>query len=91
LFSKRIFDYRSTCGLISYNPLVDTRFFDLLNIWYRFDSGPLKGILERFSKFPIAISLDEKSSFPQPRLLLVSVDMGDGAAVTFDRANGRWF
>jgi NTE family protein len=65
-------------------PLVDTRFFDLLNIWYRFDSEPLKRSLERFAKFPIATSFDEKSSSPQPRLLLVSVDVAEGAAVVFD-------
>jgi predicted acylesterase/phospholipase RssA len=65
-------------------PLLDTRFFDLQKIWYRFDSGPLKRSLERFAKFPIATSFDEKSSLPQPRLLLVSVDVAEGAAVTFD-------
>ncbi|MGB8937146.1 MAG: patatin-like phospholipase family protein, partial [Candidatus Nitrosopolaris sp.] len=65
-------------------PLVDTRFFDFQNVWYRFDSGALKRSLERFAKFPIATSFDEKSSLPQPRLLLVSVDVAEGAAVTFD-------
>jgi NTE family protein len=65
-------------------PLVNTRFFDLLKIWYRFDSEPLKRSLERFVKFPIATSFDEKSSSPQPRLLLVSVDVAEGAAVVFD-------
>lgn len=65
-------------------PLVDTRYFDPLNIWYRFDSEPLKKSLERFAKFPIATSFDEKSSMPQPRLLLVGVDVAAGAAVTFD-------
>lgn len=65
-------------------PLVDTRYFDPLNIWYRFDSEPLKKSLERFAKFPIATSFDEKSSLPLPRLLLVGVDVAAGAAVTFD-------
>lgn len=65
-------------------PLIDTKFFDPLNIWYHFDSGPLKKSLERYAKFPIATSYDEKSSLPQPRLLLVSVDVAEGAAVTFD-------
>jgi NTE family protein len=65
-------------------PLVDTRFFDFQNVWYRFDSRPLKRSLERFAKFPIATSFDEKSSLPQPRLLLVTVDVSEGAAVTFD-------
>ena len=65
-------------------PLVDARFFDFQKVWYRFDSRPLKRSLERFAKFPIATSFDEKSSLPQPRLLLVSVDVAEGAAVTFD-------
>jgi NTE family protein len=65
-------------------PLGDTRFFDPLNVWYRFDSEPLKKSLERFAKFPIATSFDEKSSLPQPRLILMSVDVAEGAAVTFD-------
>jgi NTE family protein len=65
-------------------PLVDTRYFDPQNIWYRFDSGPLKRSLERFAKFPIATTFDEESSLPQPRLILVSVDVAEGAPVTFD-------
>ncbi|MFZ0513041.1 MAG: patatin-like phospholipase family protein [Candidatus Nitrosopolaris sp.] len=65
-------------------PVIDTRFFDLQNIWYRFNSGPLKRSLERFAKFPIATTFDDKSSLPQPRLLLVSVDVAEGTAVTFD-------
>lgn len=65
-------------------PLLDTRYFDPQNIWYRFDSGPLKRSLERFAKFPIATSFDEKSSLPQPRLILMSVDVAEGVAVTFD-------
>ena len=65
-------------------PLLDTKYFDPQNIWYRFDSEPLKRSLERFAKFPIATSYDEKSSLPQPRLILVSVDVAEGAAVTFD-------
>jgi NTE family protein len=65
-------------------PVIDTRFFDLQNIWYHFNSGPLKKSLERFAKFPIATTFDDKSSLPQPRLLLVSVDVAEGTAVTFD-------
>ena len=59
-------------------PLVDTRFFDLQNIWYHFDSEPLKRSLERFAKFPIATTFDEKSSLSQPRLILMSVDVAEG-------------
>jgi len=65
-------------------PQLDTKFFDPQNIWYRFDSGPLKRSLERFAKFPIATTFDEKASLTEPRLLLVSVDVAEGAPVVFD-------
>ena len=65
-------------------PQLDTKFFDPQNIWYRFDSGPLKRSLERFAKFPIATTFDGKTSLTQPRLILVSVDVAEGATVTFD-------
>jgi predicted acylesterase/phospholipase RssA len=59
----------------------DNRFFDLVwNTWYRFNNEPLKKSLERFAKFPIATAFEEN----QPRLILVAVDVADGAAVTFD-------
>jgi NTE family protein len=65
-------------------PQLDTKFFDPQNIWYRFDSGPLKRSLERFAKFPIATTFDENASFTQPRLILVTVDVAEGATVVFD-------
>ena len=65
-------------------PQLDTKFFDPQNIWYRFDSGPLKRSLERFAKFPIATTFDENASLTQPRLILVSVDVAEGGTVTFD-------
>ena len=65
-------------------PQLDTKFFDPQNLWYRFDSGPLKRSLERFAKFPIATTFDEKASLTQPRLILVSVDVAEGVSVTFD-------
>jgi len=65
-------------------PQLDTRFFDPQNIWFRFDSGPLKRSLERFAKFPITTTFNEKDSLTQPRLILVSVDVAEGAPVVFD-------
>jgi NTE family protein len=65
-------------------PQLDTKFFDPQNIWYRFDSGPLKRSLERFAKFPIATTFDENASLTQPRLILVTVDVAEGNTVTFD-------
>ena len=55
-------------------------FLIFLVIWYRFSNEPLKKSLERFAKFPIATSYEEN----QPRLLLVAVDVADGAPVVFD-------
>ena len=63
---------------------LDSKFFDPLNLWYRFDNGPLKRSLERFAKFPIATTFDEKASLTQPRLVVVSVDVAEGATVVFD-------
>jgi NTE family protein len=65
-------------------PRPDDRFFDNFsvpnNMWYMYSNQPLKDSLQKFAKFPIATSSDLK----QPRLLLVSVDVLEGAAVTFD-------
>jgi NTE family protein len=62
-------------------PAYDNRFFDFLtNTWYRFSNKPLRKSLERFAKFPIATAFEEN----QPRLILVTVDVVDGAPVTFD-------
>ncbi len=63
-------------------PLVDDKFLDAQNMWYRYDNYPLKTTIERFAKFPIATNYDENNQ--QPRLLLVSVDVQEGATVTFD-------
>jgi NTE family protein len=65
-------------------PQMDTKFLDYQNLWYRFDSGPLKRSLERFAKFPIATTFDEKDSLTKPRLILVSVDVAEGTPVVFD-------
>ena len=51
----------------------------MVSLW----KWPLKKSLEIY-KVPIATSFDEKSSLPQPRLLLASVDVVQGATVTFD-------
>jgi predicted acylesterase/phospholipase RssA len=61
-------------------PQADGKFFDPMNLWFRYDNEPLKKSLERFAKFPIATSFDKG----QPRLLLVAVDVQDGRPVMFD-------
>ena len=71
-------------------PLMDSKFLDPQNAWYRYDSSPLKRSLEKFARFPIATSFDGNQR--QPRLLLVSVDVQEGVTVTFDsyvKENGQ--
>ena len=63
-------------------PRLDNRFFDPLNIWFVYTNQPLKDSLEKFARFPIATSYNYNQK--QPRLLLVSVDVLEGEAVTFD-------
>jgi NTE family protein len=63
------------------NPARDNKFFDFLwNTWYRFNNEPLRKSLEKFARFPIGTSYEEN----QPRLILVAVDVADGAPVAFD-------
>lgn len=61
-------------------PKLDSKYFDPQNIWPIYSNQPLRDSLERYAKFPIATSSD----LNQPRLLLVSVDVLEGAVVTFD-------
>jgi len=50
----------------------------------------LKRTLEQFADFPINTSPDDDSEFPKkPRLLLVTVDVITGDAVTFDSYSGE--
>jgi NTE family protein len=61
-------------------PILDNRFFDFFNIWFRFSNAPLKRSLEKFAKFPIGTNHENN----QPRLILVAVDVASGLPVTFD-------
>lgn len=60
--------------------VLDKKFLDPLNAWYRYDNNPLKKSLEKFAKFPIATSRENN----QPRLLLVTVDVMESLPVVFD-------
>jgi len=76
--------FSTPCLPLNGFPILDDRFFDnfgpLNNTWYLYSNQPLRESLESFGKFPIATSFDQS----QPRLLLVSVDVQEGAVVTFD-------
>ena len=60
--------------------LEDGRFLDPSNTWYLYSNEPLKRSLEKFANFPITTSYQEK----EPRLLLVALDVLEGAPVVFD-------
>ena len=81
-YSAREFSISGVPNVFSpVNPMFDNKFLDLFgNTWYRFSNEPLKRSLEKFAKFPIATSHEDG----QPRLILVAVDVADGASVTFD-------
>ncbi|MGC2429320.1 MAG: patatin-like phospholipase family protein [Nitrososphaeraceae archaeon] len=76
--------FSTLCLPLNGFPILDDRFFDnfglLNNMWLLYSNQPLKESLEKYTKFPIATSFDKN----QPRLLLVSVDVLQGAVVTFD-------
>lgn len=70
-------------------PLANIKFLDFLNPsgwWFRYSNEPLRSSISKFVKeFPIATSDKENNGkMPEPRLLLVSVDVQEGATVTFD-------
>jgi len=80
-YSSKEFAVTGVSKVFSNPQLVpDNRFFDMFNVWYRYDSKPLKESLEKFAKFPIATSHEDN----QPRLLLVATDVGEGMPVVFD-------
>lgn len=70
-------------------PLPNFKFLDFLNPsgwWFRYSNEPLRKSISKFVKeFPIATSDEENNGkILEPRLLLVSVDVQEGATVTFD-------
>jgi predicted acylesterase/phospholipase RssA len=70
---------------LPFTPLADTKFMDISNTWFRYDKNPLKTSIEKFATFPIATNYgQDNQKQQQPRLLLVSVDVQEGATVTFD-------
>jgi NTE family protein len=69
---------------LPFPPVVDAKFMDISNTWFRYDKDPLKTSIEKFAKFPIATNYGEDDHQKLPRLLLVSVDVQEGVTVTFD-------
>lgn len=85
-YSAKYFLKNGSPGVFSKPSFVDDdKFFDHSislpnNQWYLYSNEELRKTISspRFVKFPIATSRGE------PRLLMVSTDVGDGATVTFD-------
>jgi NTE family protein len=61
-------------------PKEDEKFFDQENKRMLYNKQPLQKSIEKFVKFPIATNYDKG----EPRLLVVSTDVGQGTTVTFD-------
>ncbi len=59
---------------------MDNKYLDPSKFTYIYDKGPIKQSIKRFVNFPLATSFENR----EPRLLLVSVDVAKGMAVTFD-------
>lgn len=78
-------------------PIKDVRFFDTMNLnrhvncfnndWILHSTWPLRKSIQKYGKFPIATEFSNKQGqeqCQQPRLLIFSVDVAEGVAVTFD-------
>jgi NTE family protein len=61
-------------------PKEEEKFFDQENKRMLYNKQPLQKSIEKFVKFPIATNYDKG----EPRLLVVSTDVAQGTAVTFD-------
>lgn len=83
-YSAKYFLQNGAYGLFSEpHMILDDKFFDNgsfpNNIWFSYDNDSLGKTIENF-KFPIATSLEKG----EPRLLVVSTNVKNGATVTFD-------
>ena len=66
---------------------LDNKFGDQVdNLWFRHYSKPLEDSIVRYSKDPDSKKLRIATSWErrQPRLLVISVDVGEGKTLTFD-------
>ncbi|MBV9176363.1 MAG: hypothetical protein JO297_04945 [Nitrososphaeraceae archaeon] len=60
---------------LPFTPLVDTKFMDISNTWFRYDKNPLKTSIEKFAKFPIATNYgQDNQKQQQPRLFITLID-----------------
>jgi NTE family protein len=73
----------------------DTTYFDPQNFWAHYDNQQLKDNISSFVKLlPLRTYFErEDSKFPEPRLLVASVDIQEGETVIFDsyeKQAGNW-
>jgi NTE family protein len=73
----------------------DTTYFDPQNFWAHYDNQQLKDNIRSFAKLlPLTTYFEsEHFKFPEPRLLIASVDIQEGETVIFDsyeKHTGNW-
>jgi NTE family protein len=95
-YAAKEFLIRGAQGVFS-NPQItfDTTYFDPQNFWAHYDNQQLKDNIRLFAKLlPLRTYFEsEHSRFPEPRLLIASVDIQEGETVIFDsyeKQTGNW-
>jgi hypothetical protein len=78
--SKESIFFGSSGVFSTVKPIIDTKYFDPFNTWYRSSNQRLRESLEGCVNFPIKTSAHDN----EPRLLTITVDVITGQAVTFD-------
>jgi NTE family protein len=84
-YSTKEYLYRGAPGVFSipsleYDNKFMDNFFNPTNIWPHYSNEELKKSIEKYTEFPIATETKNQ----QPRLLVISTDVREGEAVTFD-------
>lgn len=95
-YAAKEFLIRGASGVFSSPQITfDTIYFDPQNFWAHYDNQQLKDNIRSFARLlPLKTYFEsEHSRFPEPRLLIASVDIQEGETVTFDsyeKQTGNW-
>jgi NTE family protein len=95
-YAAKEFLIRGAPGVFSSPQITfDTIYFDLQNFWAHYDNQQLKDNIRSFATLlPLRTYFEsEHSRFPEPRLLIASVDIQEGETVIFDsyeKDPGNW-
>lgn len=91
-YAAKEFLIRGAPGVFSSPQITfDTLYFDPQNFWAHYDNQQLKDNIRSFARLlPLTTFFESKHSrFPEPRLLLASVDIQEGETVIFDSYEKR--